>query len=634
MNKTRWRMILNCLNEKTPVTSVDLASKLNLSSKTVRNEMKILKNVLEREGAHLISKSSIGYMLRIHDPRKYDLFLNSLQEVKSIPETPQERIQYLLEVLLANGEQFVKLEDISDQIFISKPSLAADLKEVKRILKEYNLKLAVRSGYGIRVEGNEFDLRLCIAAYTIRRAEPEDYEKQSVLRKIAECIQNGIAGSELKISDVSFQNLIVHIYISLRRIAEGSYLPLSLEQFEIVVNEAEYCYAERIVALLETSFQVKVPKTEIGYIAIHLACKRIIEKPTEANLMISAEMNDIVTHMIDEIDKSYNIQFHDDLELRMVLAMHLIPFSKRMQYDIMQKNPLLKEIKSNYTLAYLIAMAACEVLRIRYQKTVQEDEVGYFALHFNLALERKRNQGPMKNILIVCSTGRGSAKLLVWKMREEFGKYLNVVETCDVLELEKYDFTNIDYVITTVPILFAVPRPILQVNLFLDDRDIKAISSFFREDSNTSLRHYFHPDLFLEQLDVNTREEVIDAMIERIKKVKKIPDCFKDAVLEREELAFTTFGNMVAIPHPNRALTEETFVCVAILKRPILWNKQKVQFVFMLSLTNSTDHDMEQFSRITSKFLFSTECIHKMIKNPRYSTLMELLGSIEKEIGE
>lgn len=40
-------------------------------------------------------------------------------------------------------------------------------------------------------------------------------------------------------------------------------------------------------------------------------------------------------------------------------------------------------------MAYNLAVVASEELRKHYNKEIKEDEIGYFALHFNLALERK-----------------------------------------------------------------------------------------------------------------------------------------------------------------------------------------------------------------------------------------------------
>ncbi|MEA5026274.1 MAG: BglG family transcription antiterminator [Erysipelotrichaceae bacterium] len=635
MNKKRWSEIINLLLDGETISSEMLAKKLKLSSRTVRNELKMLKSILDKGGAQLYSKTKVGYYLIINDQTVFKRFLSYLNDSKIIPDTAQERIQFLLETLLANNERYIKLEDLCDQLYISRSSLSADLKNVREMLEDYNLQLLTRPGYGIKVEGNEFDLRLCIASHTIRRIEQDDTHDQSSLRLIADCIQNGLKDTELKLSEMSYQNLIVHIFIALKRIEEGCYVPLSNEQMKTIKHDLEYPYAAMIVKQLTACFAIAIPEPEIGYIAIHLASKRIIEEPiNNGNFVINSEVVDIVDQMLDEVKRSYDIDLHNDLELRMIMAMHLIPLKVRLRYDMNLKNPLLKDIKTLYTFSYMLAVSACSVLEKEYHKHIQEDEIGYIALHISLALERRKNHRLKKNIVIVCSTGRGSAQLLEWKFREKFGQYLNRIETCDVLQMEKFDLNDFDYVVSTVPIPFPIIRPIFHIPLFIEEKDVQAISNILSRNTDSSWKNIFDEKLFLSGLNAETKESVIAQMVDRIKEVRKIPDNFYELVLERERLAVTEFGNLVAIPHPNAAVSDQTFVCIAILNKPIRWDKQKVQFVYMLSLKTPVDDDIRYFTRISSKLLFDNKYINEMIRSPKYSTLMLLLSSIENEIEE
>ncbi|MDD3251080.1 MAG: BglG family transcription antiterminator [Lachnospiraceae bacterium] len=635
MKNKRWLDILYNLDGDEAVSSESLSNKLLLSSRTIRNELRELKTVLEKEGAHLISSTKVGYLLVVEDQEKYDQFLKTLGEEETIPVTSEERVQYLLEVLLTNGQEYVKLEDLCDQLYVSKSTLTANLKEVRKLLDEYGLELITRPGYGIQVKGSEFSLRLCLAASAVAQLETDDETKRAELEKIAKCTLKGLEDSRLKISEASYQNLIVHIYIAIKRIQEGNHVPLEKTHMEQISKEMEFGCAQQISSLLEEAFSIEIPRTETGYIAIHLASKRIMEcSHNDGNLVINDEIYEIVHHMLEVIKENYNIDFHNDLELIMLLAAHLVPFSTRIQYGMKLKNPLLSEIKSHYAMAYMMAVTACGFLEQYYEKRIQEDEIGYFAFPINLALERRRSGIEKKNIIVVCSTGRGSSQLLSYRLKSEFGKYINQITTCDVLELKQVDLKDIDYVITTVPIPYPVNRPILHVKLFLENADTNAIENLLRGKGNTLLEKYFHPDLFLTELQAASKQEVIERMVEKIHQVKNVPEEFLESVLERERMAVTSFGNLAAIPHPNRALTRETFVCVAVLKNPIQWDKQKVQVVLMLSLQKDTADNTQHLIAVISKLLFHTGCIKELIRNPNYSVLLQLLERMEKETEE
>lgn len=637
MNNTKQKILLEKLiEEKDYVTSETLGSLLEVSSRTIRNDLKKMEDTLIDNGAEIISKPKHGICLKINNNEKFYKFYNGLdiKNKEEVPSTSEERIQYLLEYLLAR-DTYVKLDDLSERLYISKTTLSQDLKTVRELLKEYNITLVQKPNYGIKIEGQEFDLRMCIANSIIAKLNKnrlEDRNYTDYIRRIASILQRNFEGINYNITDISFENLIVHIYIAIERIKEGCYVPLDKSQLKNIQNEDVYDIAKKIVLEIENEFSIKIPECEVGYIVIHLASKKMVDFGNDKNIVIDDKINRIMTNMLEKVYEAYKIDFSDDLDLRMALALHLVPFEVRAKYDMTLKNPLIKEIKSRFTLAYNIGVSACEVLRECYNKDIQEDEIGYFALHFNLALERKKNNIQKKNILIVCGTGRGTAQLLVYKFREEFGKYLQEIYTCDTLSIKKMDFSKIDYVITTVPIKDSIPVPILQIKYFLEDKDINIIKKVLNGEKSESIEKYFDKRLFLTDIEFETKEEVLKYMVKKIKDVKNVPNNFYSYVKKRENLATTEFGNLIAIPHPSKAISDETFICIAILNKPIIWEKKKVQLVYLLSIGNGLNKNLQVMYKVSSKILMNQEYVKKIIKQKDYNETIKLLSDVEKSM--
>lgn len=132
----------------------------------------------------------------------------------------------------------------------------------------------------------------------------------------------------------------------------------------------------------------------------------------------------MVSQMLDAVYEAFLFDFRSDLELRMNLAQHIVPLAVRLQYNMKLKNPLLKDIKARFPMAYAIALHSSSILTERYGHELKDDEVGYLALAFALAIERQNTELPKKNILIVCASGKGSAQLLHYRYRQEFGSYV------------------------------------------------------------------------------------------------------------------------------------------------------------------------------------------------------------------
>ncbi|MDV2887778.1 PTS sugar transporter subunit IIA, partial [Alkalihalophilus pseudofirmus] len=91
------------------------------------------------------------------------------------------------------------------------------------------------------------------------------------------------------------------------------------------------------------------------------------------------------------------------------------------------------------------------------------------------------------------------------------------------------------------------------------------------------------------------KETVISFLCDQLYKQQLVPDHFKALLLERESIAPTCYGNLVAIPHPIRAVTAETFWTVCTLVRPILWDEQQmVQFICLLNVKQGSHSDLDR----------------------------------------
>lgn len=628
----RIGILFSMLNQGEYQTAGMMAEKLHVSTKTVRNLLKEGNALLKKHGASIVSKYGAGYGIEISDTEAYEQF-KRLQEahVESsyMPETSQERVQYLLEYLFESGG-WIKLDQLSESLYVSKRTLTCDLKEVERFLKKFNLHLTRKPNYGIRVEGKEFNQRLCLAAFVGQRLSGSSASIEIISAGVSDILQQ----FDFPVSNMAFQNLIIHIYIAIQRIRSGNQIPMPEEPHQTVRAYQEYQVAGRIGTFLQEEFSVAIPDSEIVYIAIHLAGKKLmIEDTLSQNMIITQEISDLVTDMLQLVYDAFRFDFRNDLELRMSLSQHIVPLSVRVRYDMVLKNPMLREVKEKFCLSYTMASQAATVINKKYQTIISEDEVGYMAFAFALALERKKTQIARKNVLLVCASGRGSAQLLLYKYKNTFGPYLNRIEVCDVGNLYKVDFSDIDYVFTTVPISIPVPVPIQEVELFLQDEDIINVKKALTAGVKNAVTSYYERDLFIPHLSCKTKEEVLKVMCEFLITHKNLPAEFYDSVLERESLAKTVFGNMVAMPHPYKSLGERTCCCVAILDEPVMWSGEPVQVIFLVSVGSErqTDTELQEFYQMSAAFMLGLKHVQELIKKRDYDWFIHTMTSLRED---
>lgn len=607
-------------------TAAHLAELLNVSEKTARLRIKDLSGELSSYGAKIISKPRFGYRLVVEDPEKFDC-LTEQESSDFLPETEQERSEYLLAYLIWHTE-YVKMDDLCEFLYVSKTTLTRSIKTVESTLKRYDLYLERRPNYGIRMCGKESDIRRLIIDYFIKRnclKDFNDIHSEQELLNLSSHVRELMTKYDIRLSETSYGNFLEYVYVAWKRMCRGHYLEMKIENVpEIGVKER--AFAKELILFLEEDGQITYTEDEEQYLLLYLAGKRMIGNvvENESNFIIHEQTDRLALAMLDVVNRSYHMNFYNNFDVRMTLNQHLVPFDIRIRFGIPLKNPLLEEIKQKYSLAYQISSEAVQVLRDHYQKEISEDEIGYFALIFELAMEREQKD-EKSDILVVCATGKSSSRLLKYKYEQEFSDYLNHIYVCDLLELGSFDFSKVQYIFTTVPITREVPVPIVEVGVFLGTEDIKKVSDILRKGTGDYLKTYFRPERFLAHMEGDSKGEVLEYLCALISRQEKVDDDFYEMVLERENYIQMDYGYQIAIPHPNRAASDESFAYVAVLEHPVIWNQNPVQVVLLTSVGRNEDPNRQKFYEATARFALNKTSIEELIRNPEYEVLMELL---------
>jgi len=129
--------ILTRLSENEFKTSRDLSKELSISDKTFRNRIKEINEMIEKYGATIISKKHYGYLLEIKNHQLFDKLIEESNEI-NFPNTTDERKKFILKILL-NEENFVKIDYLSEELYISRNTISNILKKIETVLLFSNL---------------------------------------------------------------------------------------------------------------------------------------------------------------------------------------------------------------------------------------------------------------------------------------------------------------------------------------------------------------------------------------------------------------------------------------------------------------------------------------------------------------
>lgn len=632
------------------ITPEHAARQLNVSTRTLRKYIARANDALEGAASITLPRGE-GYRFIVQDAKAFESW-NAKNGLSVGPacKTSEERVNYLLNDLLMRGD-WIKLQELSNVLYVSKSALSGDLKKVEERLRSYDLVLEKRSHYGIRVVGSEMSRRLCLARAAIEARGGYLQEKagglhtsaikaiasgrlensDELLDAIATCVCQASEEWNIVINSSAFQNLLVHIVVALIRISEDCYVPIEDSRLQRIVETYEFRAAEDIATRIAALTGVTLPREEIAYIAIHLAGKQTIyQSPDEDSLVISDEVWEVVSDMLERVWRVFRFDFRNDLELRMNLARHIQPLSVRLRYKLKLTNPMLEDIKARYPLSFSIAADASSVIAEKYGASLSHDEIGYIALAFELALERSKTEVAKKNILVICASGAGSARLLEYQCRREFGDYIDQIQTCDALSLDKVDFSKIDYAFTTVPLHIELPVPVREVSCFLDPAEAERTRAMFRKEmraENANAFRFIGEDLFFPHLSFTTKDEVLDFLIGRAEALRDTAPEFRDLVYAREERMATAFGNNIAMPHPLEVASNDAFICVGLLDEPVSWgiDGEKAQAVFLMGFSFDEDGEARSFLDGFAGVLVDPSAISRLVSEQTWDVFVQLL---------
>lgn len=634
---TRNYTILKYLKEVGEyVTSEQLSAICHVSTKTILKDIQSLNEDMKVTDNYIDVKPSYGLKLVINDIDAFSDFSASYRPfqdyfVFSVNEREDWVQKYLIE-----EDKWIKSEYICEMLFISPSVLSQCLKTIRKSLAQYDLKLVQKPHYGMKVEGREFNKRLCLSAiYMTYIDQREDFpgkqfneEELEVINTITSVLDNVLTRFEISMSEVSVQNFIIDIFVLLKRVKQGILLKATEKMVIDISRWTESIVAVEIAKEIKRQLDIELGDQEIVSLSIHLASKRIIRHYDESihRIIQNFDVMQIVDNMLNNIAEQWHIDFTQDRELCSMLTLHLIPLEVRSRYNVVLQNPLTIKIKQQNILAYQLAVSACNQLVDYHGNNLSDEEISYIALHIELALLRKQIK-EKKNVLIMSGGGRGTSSILAYQIKELYNKYINEIKMVDYIGIKKYDFSHVDLLITSAPIKEELPISIIEVNYYLTEQDKKKIKNYLDDQEIFHMSLHLEENLILRNINISKKEDVIAYMIQHTIKQEDLIE----KMIENDYIGNYELENMVTVLS-CQANIPESKVIMAILEKPILWNKRKVQLIIMPIIGAHMNLQVLDLFRELSLLVQNALYIKKIIKKQNYKDILDIFADIESVI--
>lgn len=643
MKEKQWELLLHLLEaQECYITSKSLATTLCLSEKTIRTYIQELTSIVAHHGATIIAKPGYGYQLSIQQYLRFETFLKQsrpfTRQHHILCESASQRKHYLLQKLLLDNE-VLSLDDISDALYVSRSTISKDFQELKVLLRPYQLQIVSKAKQGTWIEGSEQQKRAFIMYYffhqqnnfsipqILQTFQLEELHHETMIMIILEECRN----YDVKLSDVMIQNLIMHLALCIKRIKLGFQLTTLPDTILFSSTTAEKA-ATKIVARLSQYLDIDFPKEEIYYLTLHLGAKNYFFAKEDEKYHKKNLMRELMVALSD-LGECMEIDLCTDQSLLHRLIEHLLPMLIRIQQGIFLKNPLKEQTMSQYfdvfskTKHYLSTMPSLHYLDIR------DDEWAYLTLHILGAIERN-HQNKKLRVLIICSTGYGSAQLLKNRVEKEFHDYFTIVDEIGYYELRTYDFSHIDLMISSVNLdTLVFPVPFLYVSVFLNDQDKQLIQNFIHHKQGTSnypqslkfsfeeKSQLFHQHITEKQYVIFTQPTTFEQVQTTLLKTlctdedSQYFEKMKVQIQHRASMGSILFHEHVAVPHPAFPIGKKAKIAIGIIKNG-LQDKHELQDIRLVFLLSPSCIENQ-------RFIYLTKAIVRLCDSPSIHELWE-----------
>lgn len=631
----RQRKILAILKKhQYSVTSDEIARLVGVSSRTIRTEIKNIMPALREDIAKINISTRKGYSLDILNKNEFDKLL---EDNVSKTLDSEARTKYIMERLLNNAlaNQSIKQQDLADELYIGLSTLKANLKEVKEKLKKYDLDIVNYKNQGMQIKGNEARIRYCISDFIFNNSDDTDFYQKLFagydLLTVNNIIIKVISSFELVLTDTAVKNLLVHVLIAIKRAGREHNVMYTLRESREIEQHREYMIATSIFEEIYHQLNIDVATSEIYYLAQHLiASKKYSNVNEETNKYIDQLVNDMLTR----VNTIVGINFLHDESLKKWLKVHLEAVIPRIRFQMNIRNEIIDVIKNEYPLAFQIGVIASKVIEEKEHITVNENEIGYIAVHFGAALTRMdiKNDKITKSAIIVCGGGIGTAVLLKAKLNEYFKDLINIVKTIPGYQLKQDDVDSVDLIFSTIPLEQLQKKSsenadkIIYIKNLLNNEEMEIIShKFFNTSdiSKTNIERFFRRDCFITNRQFDSKKEILSFITGKLEEKGLIDTETTKSIFEREDASPTEIGNLVAIPHPMVNNTAISSISVMVLNKPIMWVEHHVQVIFLISIAKSEFYLWEPIFLKLFNYLVKQNGIKKMIDNPDYDKFIK-----------
>ena len=639
------------------IRSYELAEKVSVTERTIKNDIAELEAFAKASGADLIAKKGKGYVLKVFDEEKFSPVKIQLaihfSAIGGTPRAQNDRTNDILRRIIVE-KRYLTIEDIADELYLTKSSIREELKEVNFLLNKFNLRLKKRSEEGPMVIGSEFDRRmlmLCIFENHYHEAvnlykntdylsffDREDEERYEIRHIFLKALRE----SDCHILDGNTQRLSRYLLLMASRYQAGCPIHLSRKQQDYIRRFREYRVAEEVILKCGQFSGFDVNEDEILAFALLLVFWADIPldcKLADNYFVLAEEAQKLNAAFCKSVKKDYNVDLTQIPNEEQILCSGLIPLL--VQKDFNASFHSVKSLHSEDSriqdcpLASKLAHNLARLFETQYHCKLSLYNLITFAGHLNTLL--LMIPYPFKPIRAIVSNGGGyiSSGILKQMIQTRFGSCFACLDVYELYEMRKLPVEDYDWAILSYPYYsYKYDWPCLMVNSIPTQSQMNDIYNQVILSGVQLQSALDHLRLGVFTIYRDFEYESMDSFIQLISyKMGKDAESVEKIYADLHYTKKTCVANKVCILFVKRQWVSKGFFEIYQLNQERIFDEQPILHIVVISADFDSSLEAVRFvNDLLISFFRDNENLWMLIENHRVTGLTEIVRASLKAL--
>ena len=430
----RSKDILSLIIDSNKIPFESLSEIYEVSERTIRNDIEQINYFLQNNNFGYVFIDNKFLKINFTDKEKLQASLNDFNAY-DYKFSKEERS--LISILIMLGSKdYITVEKLSNKLLTSRATIINDLKIIKKIAKDNNMKVISTRHKGYLIETEEKNARIFLnSVLELENAkvleniifDDENIEKSfKLLQKIINDNRNKINFSEQQLA-----KLMQYLKISVYR----NYNNFKILENQNITNNNTVSILKNIIV---DEFNYPYLNLNDLIFIVNLFSENNGKKLTSSINRDFIKLQIATMQFIELISEDLKINFNDDYIFYENFSNHIMGIIKNqtssdrdylLLHDILEKNHKISEVIESHV----------DIIEKNISKKLNRVEIGYIVIHIYAALERKKKKGENLKVALLTDERVSQRLLIESKLKNNFSFELELVSPKDTLDKNSYD---------------------------------------------------------------------------------------------------------------------------------------------------------------------------------------------------